>query len=263
MKHAIVFSFVSLLSAASFCTSCKNPVGTTNPAANTASFSANEQPKIAFDYLGLGWCYYLEDTAYEAKAVDTKLTEYDDDVNMDTGVQTKRFYQIQFTMRRYLKAHPTALDRDVVTTWRKRNRDEGKLAAGSANSSTALEIEREISRTESALRKMKFDESACEQFGSRGSSQDAENALTQGAQGGKVSEWVLRCGADNGGIAPRSVVNTLSASEYAFVRKVLSEITTLPAYSHHVRAGAACQESLMQMDVSRGRLLRTETKKVF
>lgn len=219
------------------------------------------QPRIAIDYVGLGWCYYLEEKSTPVQVFKTDHVDEEVDVNLDTGIETRHQYQVVFSVREFRKAHPVSLNFEVSAEWRKNNPEAG--FKDSAEWDALSSLWNEINAAESLIAMRKTDQMICRQIYSKTDKPDYSLLQGRSIKRLQLEEYVVRCAGDSGELISKSKLEQLSLPGYNLVRSVLADMTTSPKYTHLQRPGAECRETIQIMEISRGKFLGTKQQKVF
>lgn len=220
---------------------------------------AFNRPRIAFDYVGFGWCYFLEDTTYKPQVVKTNLVDSDVDVDLDTGVERTDKYQVVFTLRKFSKQHPVPFEFGAFRRWSddylgKRGFNTEEFAAAGKVESSILALHSDISR-------LKMETQICEDV--KKGQAPRVGYFPSSDKGTLLSEYRLRCRNDSTEVSRRAEVETLSHFGYDFARLGLDQLVKDSKWDKYRRSGTPCPDSTFVMEISRGQYLGSESRKVF
>lgn len=232
-----------------------------NSESNPETIFQVSQPRIAIDYLGLGWCYYLEDKTQPVMTFKTDEIDEDVDVDLSTGIETRTTFQLKYSIRHFKRAHTASIEYGALDEWRKKNEvfsDEFK-----DQWDTLQILDGELSRAAGTLSVRKVEENICKKIYKDRDQPDFDLLKTEYIKKNKLSQYVLRCYGDSGQLMSLSKLETATPSGYNLIRKILSEISSSPEYTHLTRRGATCRETLKHLELSRGQFLRSTKTKVF
>lgn len=254
------FSFAALFAfAASALAACV--ARTYNSQSETNTLFQAAHPRIAIDYLGLGWCYYLEDKSAAPLVFKTNQTEDQVRVDLSTGVETRQRFEVLYIIRQFNKAHELSMEFQAVDEWR--NNNLNTIFRGQPEWNAVGLIDSEMQNVRNHLNMRVVDLSFCKTLHNDAKQQETPTLNKDLFKGRPFSEYNVRCQGEAGEVMSRSSLEQLSEAEYKIANKILTEITTLPAYVPFRRSGAKCRASLRQMEISRGRLLQATQQKVF
>lgn len=232
-----------------------------NSESNPETIFQVSQPRIAIDYLGLGWCYYLEDKTQPVMTFKTDEIDEDVDVDLSTGIETRTTFQLNYSIRNFKKAHDDSIEYSALEEWRKKN----DIFSDSFKDQwdTLQILDGELSRTAGTLSIRKLEENICKKIYKETDKPDFDLLKKEYIKNNKLSQYVLRCYGDSGQLMSLSKLETATPSGYNLIRKILGEVSSSPEYTHLTRRGASCRESLKHLELSRGQFLRSTKKKVF
>jgi hypothetical protein len=167
-----------------------------NSDAQPETITATAQPRIAVDYLGMGWCYYLEDTSQTPEVFKPDLIDEEIDVDLSTGIETKYVFQVVYTLRKFKNTHSVSMDFDSLSEWQRKNFD---LYSSSADEWNAyMKLADEISRSRSALSGRKLDAAFCRSIYKDKTVPNYNLLKAQRFKSNSMSEYVIRCLGDTG-----------------------------------------------------------------
>jgi len=230
-----------------------------NQASELQTLTAPGKERLAFAYVGFGWCYYVEDKSYTPTIIKTGLEDAVVDVNLDSGVERKDKYEVVFSRRKFLRAHEWPLEFEVVGHWfRKQPLGE---PIGPSQYDIFEKLSAEMSGMRSAINMRKFEKDMCDAV-NRGEGQKLRR-IPSLEEKKRITEYALRCDKETGEIIRRTDYEQLELAQYQNLRKTLGELTTHPDWKKYQRVGTPCREDILQFEVSRGKYLGAETRKLW
>jgi hypothetical protein len=223
------------------------------------TIQAPGKDRIAFSYVGFGWCYYVEDKSYKPEVVKTGLEDVVVDVNLDTGIERRDKYEIVFSRRKFLKAHTWPIEFDVIDEWHKRSMP--LYPKGDQEYQVFDKLSSEMNGMRSAIDMRRFEKGLCESI-NKGEASKLKR-IPSLEDKARMTEYALRCDKDTGEIIRRTDYELLDIDLYVRLRKVLEELTNHPDWKKYQRVGSPCRENILQFEVSRGKYLGSEVKKLW
>lgn len=227
--------------------------------AKTETVYSFGQPRLAFSYVGLGWCYYVEDTNMKPNIVKTGLVQTDIDVNLDTGMERKDKFEIVFVERKYLKAHNLSFEFDAFSKWSTRQFSNTELSMEEFDALNA--VSKELSMIRVDIDRRVLDNSICEKINSGDGLK--LTSLPTPENKAYLTEYKLRCKPGQTEILRKSEVEKLNGQSYKFIRNGLTQLTTDKAWQSFARINAKCHDQIQQIEIDRGQYLGSETRKIF
>lgn len=236
----------------------------TNDGGKELSLGAEGKPRIAFDNVGMGWCYYLEDKGYEAKSIKSERTYDVRQVDLDKGTEKIDTHEVIYTRRRYLKRHDLPLSFEIFRAWNDRA------------SATTLEIERAFSKSEFEAYGLLSKEIAdarseverklpiefCSSLNDISELPSFVNNTASSSAKDFVMEQSLRCIGNEGYAVRKTDFEKLSSSQYQNVLSALIGMTTNNAFKKYYQSSKQCRESILQLEVSKGAVLKSRSQKL-
>ncbi|MEY4064167.1 MAG: hypothetical protein RIR26_375 [Pseudomonadota bacterium] len=254
----VVFFRLIFLSLGLLLSGCVQRSYNDEEAAAQNIFAFNRQ-RIAFDYVGFGWCYFLEDTIYKPQTVKTNIVDSESNVDLDTGIERTDKYQVVFTLRKFDKQHPTPFEFNAFSAW---TNDYSKNGTINTEEFTAAgQVESSIQALRSDISRLSSEKAICEDV-KKGLAPKI-NYFPVSDKQALVSEYRLRCRNDSTEVSRRAEVEMLSQFGYEFARKGLDELVKNPKWQQYLHLGTPCPDSTFVMEISRGQYLGSESKKVF
>lgn len=224
------------------------------------TITAQAQPRIAVDYLGMGWCYYLEDPSHTPEVFKTDLIDDEIDVDIATGIETNYQFQVVYTLRKFKNTHTVSMDFDSLSEWQRKNMS---LFSSSADEwESFMKLADEISRARTAVLGRRLDAGLCRTIYKDKKVPDYNLLKAHRFKSTSMSEYVVRCFGDTGELVSRSEAQFVPVANYRVIRKALNEVTTSPEYARFQKSGAKCRENVLQLEIGRGRILQVIKKKV-
>ncbi|NBX18287.1 MAG: hypothetical protein EBR09_13065 [Proteobacteria bacterium] len=218
------------------------------------------KPRIAIDYLGIGWCFYAEDQGVRPEIIKSQETERDGDFNIDTGIVTTHTYQVYYALRKFKKVHPVSLDFGILSEYSSRKFQNSSVSGEQFEAIEKLHKEVDLARGRLSGRRM--DLSICEMIRKDNRLPKTGELQNTRKEAKGLSEYIVRCSGNEGEVLGRSDIGVVSVSEFKMISDVLSEVTTGPAFSGFRREGAKCKDEIVQLEVFRGPVISTSSEKI-
>lgn len=227
--------------------------------ATEQTIHAPSKDRLAFSYVGLGWCYYIEDKSYTPTVVKTGLEDAEVSINLETGVERRDKYEVVFSRRKFLKAHQWPLEFDTVGEWLRRLHSNS--IPDELSYQVFYKLSQEIDELRGSIEMRKLEKGFCEAINSGNALK--LKTMPSLEQKARITEYTLRCDKETGEIMRRSDYEILDVTHYQRLRGALQELTNSPDWKKYQRSGSPCHEHIFQFEVSRGKYLGSEVKKVW
>lgn len=218
------------------------------------------KPRIAIDYLGIGWCFYSEEQGVRPEIIKSQETERDGDLNIDTGIVTTHSYQVYYALRKFKKVHSVSLDFGILTEYSSRKFQNSSMSAEQFE--TLEKLQKEVDLARSRLNGRRMDLAICKMIRKENRLPKAGELQNTRKEAKGMSEYIVRCSGNEGEVLGRSDIEVVSASEFKMISNVLNDVTTDPAFSGFRREGAKCKDEIVQLEVFRGPVMSTTSEKI-
>ena len=194
--------------------------------------------------LEVGWCYFNEDTNFQPKPIESGL--YQEDFSSDPSNSDKdiiKTYKVDYTLRQYTSAHQYAIRGEL-------ERPTGQMYTPQYNAVAAVNSEigdAAGDATNQAMLGIMCSPDVVD------AAKQIDSAIAAPGKTKTYSDLVVTCRDGKVASVRKSSVGKLPASEYQWIVGKLKALSASPSNQTKLN----CPQSIQQIGVSRGKLVKT------